>query len=271
MRIMMACGAEGLLEYRSAWRRLSCPLPCPTLLTPRSGAPVVVDESRHLLWTGDAVTPVDSGLEALMLWQNRALTLSGDTDCLTLLDLSTGQPLLLTPAGMYPQDLCFVGGNLVAVCGGADGMVRLFRLSDLKTVHEFHLPGATQRVAYSGSDLTVLCLMGDDGMQCLMCRIPLPGGIPQHICTMPGLPGALCPDGRGGVWMAVSERLAHFAHGEAAPDVLLSDFGLIRHMSRLGSSVLTSDPVLGQCALVSGAGRRQILYEGDVQQAVFAE
>ena len=271
MRIMLACGAEGLLEYRGAWRRLSCPLPCPTLLCPRSGTPIIVDESRHLLWTGAAVTPVDSGLEALLLWQNRALTLSGDTDCLTMLDLATGQPQMLTPAGVYPQDLCFVGANLVAVCGGADGMVRLIRLSDLQTVHEFQLSGTTQRVTYSGQELTVLCLVGDDGMQCQMCRIPLPGGALQRVCTMPGLPGALCPDGRGGVWMAVSERLAHFTRGESAPDVLLPDFGLIRHMSRLGGSVLTSDPVLGQCALVSANGRKQVLYEGDVQQAAFSE
>ena len=271
MRIIMACGAEGLLEYRSAWRKLPCPLPCPTLLSPRSGVPVVADENRHLLWTGASVVPVDSGLEALTLWQNRVLTLSGDTDCLTMLDLATGQPQMLTPAGMYPQDLCFVGANLVAVCGGVDGTIRLIRLSDLQTVHEFHLPGATQRVTYSMGELTALCLVGDDGMQCQMCRIRLPGGATQRICTMPGLPGALCPDGRGGVWMAVSERLAHFPRGEAAPDVLIPDFGLIRHMSRLGGSVLASDPVMGQCALVSANGRKQVLYEGDVQQAVFAE
>lgn len=271
MHILLACGQDGLLECRGSWRQVSCPLASPTQLAFRGGRVLAADDAQHLLWNGRAVWPIDSGVEALAWWRGRALVLSGDTDSLTLLDPDTGQPQMLTPAGMYPQDLCFVSGDLAAVCGGADGLLRLIRMSDLRTVREIPLPGIPQRVAFASGVLTVLCLTGDAALNTLMVRVPLGGGPAQRVCVMPGLPGALCPDGRGGIWMAVTERVAHFPPQSCAPDLCLSDFGLVRHMERLGDRVLTSDPVLGQCVLVGPGGQRQTLLEGDVQQAIWAE
>lgn len=271
MRIIAACGRDGLLEYRDTWRRLPCPLACPTQLAARPGGLAAADESARLLWTGQAVHPIDGGLEALALTQCCALTLSGDTDSLTLMDAASGDPLVLVPAGVYPQDFCFVDHATLAVCGGMDGKVRLMSLPELRTKREFNLPGATQRIACSGGQLHVLCLAGEDPLHTLFCRIPLPQGQPSQVCAMPGLPGAVCADGRGGIWLGVSEHLAHFLPRACAPDVLLSDFGLIRRMARMGDSVLVSDPVMGLCAAADLAGHVHTLLRGDVQQAIVTE
>lgn len=271
MRIMLACGAEGLLEYRDVWRRLPCPLAQPSLLAVRPGGMAAVDDGHRQLWCGSEVHTVDSGLEALALWQNHALTLSGDTDSLTLMDLAAGTPQLLAPAGIYPQDFCFVNSSTLAVCGGMDGKVRLMRLPELTLSREFSLPGLPLRVACSGGSLHVLCLNGDGAVQTLLCRVNLPRGSVFQACTLSGLPGAVCPDGRGGVWVGLSERLAHFAREENAPDLLRPGFGLIRHLARMGSHVLVTDPVTGLCSAADGAGHVRTLYAGDVRHAVVTE
>lgn len=271
MRIMLACGEEGLLEYRDKWRRLPCPLRCPTQLALRPGGLAAADAPHRLLWTGQAVHAIDSGLEALALWQRSALTLSGDTDSLTLTDLSSGTPQLLSPAGIYPQDLCFAGSSTLAVCGGMDGAVRLMSLPELQITHEFAMPGAPQRIACTGRRLAVLCLMGEDASRTSLCEINLTDGRVHQRCSLSGLPGALCADQRGGLWVGVSERLVHFAPGENAPDLLLPGFGLPRHLVRMGSHVLVTDPLLGVCAAADQAGHVRTLYAGDVRQAAITE
>ena len=271
MRILLACGKDGLLEYRSHWRALPCPLPAPSHLAARPGGLAAADSTARLLWTGSACLPIDAGLEALALWQGHALTLSGDTDSLTLTDLSSGQPVLLTPAGNYPQDFCFLDANTLAVCGGADGLVHVLRVSDLRSLARFSLPGITQRVACTGHCLAVLCLTGDDSLRCLLCRIPLPAGPVHHVCTMDGLPGALCPDGRGGLWAAATERLLHFPCRASAPDLCVPNLGLIRHLVRMGDGVLLTDPLSGVCAAVAPDGCTRVLYEGDVRDVIVAE
>lgn len=271
MRILLACGQEGLLEYRDAWRALPCPLPCPTHLAVRPGGLAVADNTRRQLWTGGTPFPADSGLEAMALWQSCVLTLSGDADCLTMTDAATGVPLLLTRAGVYPQDFCFVDAVTVAVCGGSDGKIRLIRLPELAAVREYDLPSATQRIACSGGVLTVLCLCAEETVCTLMYRLRLTDGRAAQVCAMAGLPGALCPDGRGGVWVSVSERLMHFPPCSHAPDLVIGEFGLIRHMVRVADGVLVSDPVLGICAVADRAGHVRVLHRGDVHQIAVTE
>lgn len=203
MHILLCCGEQGLLEHRNGWRRLPCPLARPALAAASGGVMAAVDTVNGELWAMGRIIPVDPGAEALLLDPAHALVLSGETDCLTLLDLATGQPLLTSPVGVYPQDMCLLSGRLAAVCGGADGAVRLMDPQQLETLRLIPLPGQTQRLAWSGGVLYVLCADCDGMLCCVLWRI-LRNGHPLRVLQLPGLPGALCADGRGGVWAASS-------------------------------------------------------------------
>lgn len=271
MPILLACGDEGLLEYHDRWERIACPLACPSLLARSGSRLMVLDDRDHLMWNGERLFAVPAGVEAIACWQENCLVLSGDTDCITLLEADTGMPLVLVPAGVYPQELCLLPGrDAVAVCGGVDGSVRLLSLPELRPQGVFHVPGNAQRVACQGGWLCVLCAVEDDGLCCLAGRIPLYGGRYDPLLTMRGLPGAVRGDGRGGWWIAASECLCHLdAKGQV--DRRLLGQGLIRHMDAAGQRLLVSDPVLGACTLVDAVGRQpaQILYEGDVRHALW--
>jgi len=93
---------------------------------------------------------------------------------------------------------------------GADGSVRLLTLNDLQTVKIAHVPGNAQRIDASCGWLHVLCLMEDDGLKSLLCRVPLRGERYEPVTTLPGIPGALRADDAGGLWVAASEMLYHF-------------------------------------------------------------
>lgn len=277
MAILLGCG-EGLMMLERDWREAECPLGCVTNVAIEGGQVAALDNGARQLWLGGQVLPSETGVEALRLWRGHCLTLSGDTDCLTLTDAATGEMLLTTPAGVYPQDMCVLPGlEMVAVCGGADGTVRLLTLPDLRPVKTAHVPGNAQRIDASCGWLHVLCLTEDDGLKSLLCRVPIRGdryGRSDRydpVATLPGLPGAIRADRAGGVWTAASERLYHFPRGSRTPDWSLPGFGLIRHIDCRERWVLVTDPVMGLCALIDGAGRHplRVLYEGDVGQGIF--
>ncbi len=267
MAILALCGADGLLEYRLGWEQLTCPLPSPTLLAQGDGLLAMVDAPHRLLWMGEKLFPVDAGIEALLLWQGYPLLLSGDTDCLLLLDPQTGSPLVLTPVGVYPQDMCLMPGNAVAVCGGAEGTVHLLRLPELTIFRTIRVPGNAQRIAWQHGFLYVLCAAEDDGMRCLLCRLHPQGRRYEPLDTLPGLPGTLRGDGRG-LWAAASERLYYYPEGKTRATLQLGGFGLIRHIDCQDSMVLTTDPLMGQIQLIRKE-QGQVLLEGDVQDARF--
>ena len=123
MGILLGCD-KGLI-MPCAPQSLPCPLRRPDLIAHCRGRLAALDNTARLLWLGGEVYPADAGAEALLLLPGACLTLSGETDCLTLRDPSTGAPLLAAPVGVYPQDMCLVPGGLLAVCGGYDGTVRL--------------------------------------------------------------------------------------------------------------------------------------------------
>lgn len=277
MAIVLGC-AEGLMMLDGAWQAAACPLERVTNIALERGQLAALDDGAHQLWLGGRVIPAETGVEAMALWQGHCLTLSGDTDCLTLLRADTGEPLLTTPAGVYPQDMCVIPGmGLVAVCGGADGTVRLLTLPDLRPVKTAHVPGNAQRIDASCGWLHVLCLTEDDGLKSLLCRVPIRGD--RHgrsdrydpVATLPGLPGAIHADRMGGLWTAASERLYHFPKNSRVPDRTLSGFGLIRHIDCWGRWVLATDPVMGLCTLIDASGRQgvRVVYEGDVGEARF--
>lgn len=237
------------------------------LITPCGTQYAAADAQHGQLWAAGRVTAIDRGAETLMMDGGAALVLSGETDCLSLLDIYSGQLLITAPVGMYPQQMCLAGPKLVAVCGGADGMLHLIRVRDLHTVGSLRLPGFPQRVALSGGRLYVLCAMYDEALHCLLYSISSMGRI-SYVLWLPGLAGALCGDGMGGLWAASSETLIHLTAGAARIDKRIEGTGLIRYMACSRRHLLTSDPVLGLCRLYSPEGRIIAAHAGDVGQGL---
>lgn len=264
--MLAACGPRGLMTWQQGWHSLACPLPGADMLACTGGRLVMLDNTVHAVWADGRMLPVDAGVEAMLLWGDALLTLSGDTDCLTLFSLETGQPLLTIPAGVYPQAMCLLpGGRSLAVCGGADGTLRVIRLPDLWEEQTLHLPGTVLRVACLRGNLYVLCTTENDGLCCQLCCIQ--GRRQWRMGCWPGLPGAIHADSLGRLWVASSERLGYFRQGEyrAVP----GEFGLIRHMDSQGGALLASDPVLKTLWLVR-QGTPTPLLEGSVQHGLFA-
>lgn len=263
--MLLACGAAGLKRLRNRCEPLPCPLPCPDLIACGRRL-AVLDNTAHAVWTGDRIIPVDSGVEAMLLWRNSLLTLSGDTDCLTRYALPTGDRLITVPAGVYPQDMCLLpGGRSLAVCGGADGLLHIIRLPDLWEEQAIPLPGSVQRVACAPSGIYALCALEDDGLCCQLMRVCCRSAM--ALARWHGLPGALCPDAAGRLWIAASEMLCCLHPGGYT--TLPGDYGLITHMDCTGLGLLLTDPVLEQCLLVQGSGPSRAIYQGMVQHAVF--
>lgn len=262
--MLLACGDQGLMAYQRGWRTLPCPLKCVDMIARAHHRLALLDNAAHAVWTGRQIFPVDSGIEGMLLWQDCLLTLSGDTDCLTLLS-STGELLFTTPAGVYPQDMCLLPGQrTLAVCGGADSMLRIIRLPELQEEQAIRLHGSVQRVACASGTLYVLCALEDDGLCCELCRIR--GGQRQPLARWPGLPGCLHADGAGRLWVASSEQLGFFFRGEYR--AVAGEFGLVRHMDSRQGLLLASDPVLDALWLVED-GHAKMLHEGNVQHGVF--
>lgn len=269
MAVLLCCGEDGLLAHHGTWRRLSCPLPSPSLLAAQNDAVAMVDNTQRLLWLGDVLFPVAGGVEALLLWQGKPLVLSGDGDSLTLFS-PAGTPLFLAPTGVYPQDMCLIPGGIVAVCGGAEGTILILRLPELTVMQRIRVPGIAQRMAWQGGFLYILCAVEEEGLRCLLGRIHPRTGRYEALTVLPGLPGAMLADGMNRLWVASSEALSCFRPGERMPRQTLHGFGLIRHMACKEHRLLLSDPVLGTLMLLeSPFHRQQTLFSGDVGQAAF--
>lgn len=264
--MLAACGPQGLMTWRNQWRSLACPLARPDMLARASGCLAVLDNARHAVWADGRILPVDSGVEAMLLWGGSLLTLSGDTDCLTLFSLSTGLPQLTIPAGVYPQDMCLLpGGRSLAVCSGAEACLRVIRLPELREEQTIRLPGQAQRAACLGGAIYVLCAMEQEGLCCQLCRVQ--GSRVCPLARWPGLPGAIHADGLGRLWVAASERLVCFHQGRC--QAIPGDFGLIRHMDSRSGVLLAADPVMGTLWQVEN-GQAVPLLEGSVEQGIFA-
>lgn len=267
MAMLLAAGRRGLWRLSEAWVRLPCPLAAPTLLARDGAAFASVDNGSRLMWMRGTLTPIDSGVEALLPWRGMAVTLSGETDCLTLLRPGQPSPLMTLPVGVYPQDACLMPDGLhAAVCGGADGTLRLVRLTDFTQAGSLRLPGQPQRITAGAAALHVLCLTGEHDLCTLLLRLPLHSLRPEPLLTLPGLPGAVCAC-RDGVWTASSETLLLLKRGTCRR--IPGEFGLIRRMDVRGDRLLASDPVMDALWLVED-GQTKMLHAGDVQHGVFA-
>ena len=250
MRILAACGTEGMLTWDGGWRSMACPLEQVTLLT-ACGCPA--DTRARRLWDGTRMLPLPPGAEAAMHLCGRWMVLSGEADSLWVMDES-GRPLVCAPCGVYPQDMC-PAGECLAVCGGADSRVHMLSLPDARTLGTVAVPGNVQRIAAQGERLCVLSAAGEERIRCLAGTISLRTGRYEPLLTLPGLPGAVCAAGRGAWWIAASERLC-LADSRGRVLRMLPGQGLIHSLSVHGETLLAADPVLGACTLVDLRNRR---------------
>ena len=267
MDILLCAGEDGLLlRHASVWHTLRCPLAAPSLLLATFPAPIVADNYARLLAVDQQLLPLPAGVEDAALWRGHALLLSGDADSLTLADLSTGLPLIMTSVGVYPQAVAVLD-NTAIVAGGADGNVRLLALPSLQTLNAWVFPGNVQRFAYQCGTLCVLSAVEDRGLCCLVSQLLLRTGRVTSLLTLRGLPGAVCGDGHGGWWVAASEQLCHF-NAAMQLDHRVDGVGLPRHLCPTAHGLLITDPVLGALLLLPPHEPMRTLYQGDVRHAL---
>lgn len=263
MAVLIGC-ADGLYALDASAVRLPCPLGSVSCIACAPGRLAAADAPGGLLWNGQRVICIGSGAEKLLWWGRQLLVLSGETDCLTVIDGQTGQMVTLAPAGVYPQDMCLLPpGDVAAVCGGADGMIRLLALPSLRELRSLRVMGTASRIAWAGGALNVLCTVEDGDLRCLLCRIPLSSGRCEPVVTLDGLPGAVEPDGRGGLWIGAGEKLYHLPQKAHAPDGVIGGFGLIGSLQRTPTGLIIADPVGDGCFRLH-RGRMTLLHAGGV-------
>ena len=202
--LVLGCDA-GLFALEKDFTPLPCPLRPVTHVASLGKRLITVDDTHHLLWTGQRVIACDRGLTMLMMLRHHLLTLSGETDALTLWNFD-GHRLISAHAGVYPTGMCPLADGL-AVCGGAEGKLLLFSLPELHPAGSVAVPGICQQVCPGGRGVYILCLVGHEVPSCLLCRWVLRAQRYQPVAELPGLPGALTPDGFGGCWAAAGEAL----------------------------------------------------------------
>lgn len=196
-----------------------------------------VDNGAHQLHHAGQVFACDRDIEALAQWQDCALLLSSDTDCLSLWDR---EGLIRTVrTGVYPQDMA-VAGDMVCVCGGSDSMLHLLALPSLQLRASYPLPGMPERIALQDSDAYVLTLLAEETVCTALFRLDLQAGKSQALLRLPGLPGAVAA-ADDGLWIGVSEQVLHLPYGNTEPDVIIDGFGLARRIRIEREGVVVTD------------------------------
>lgn len=206
-----------------------------------------VDNEAHLLHLGRHAFPCDRDVEALLPWQDKALLLSSDTDCLSLWD-SDGL-LRLTRVGVYPQDMALSDGKLL-ICGGADVRLHLLSVPLLHSIREFPLPGMPERISLHNGSAYVLTLLTDPEVQSALLSIDPSSGFSHEINRYPGLPGALLADACG-LWVAAGEQLQRLRWADLQPEAIIHGFGLIRRLLPHADGVIAVDPLEERAVFIS--------------------
>lgn len=185
-----------------------------------------VDNTAHELHLYGRTFPCDRDVEGLLHWNDHALLLSSDTDCLSLWDR---EGLVRTArVGEYPQDMS-LQGDTVYICGGADGRLHLLSLPELHTLTEFSIPGMPERLALFRDAAYILTLLPEPEVHTALLRLDLRTGLHEELSRYMGLPGAITADD-GGLWVGVSELVIHLPHGTDAPDVVIEGIGMAREI-----------------------------------------
>lgn len=173
-------------------------------------ADIRVDNEAHVLHFDGHAFPCDRDVEAVKRWQDHALLLSSDTDCLSLWD--TEGLVRLARVGVYPQDLA-VTEDTAVVCGGADGRLHLLTLPDLFETAEYPLPGMPERLCLRGDKAWVLSLIPEPEVHTMLLVADLSTGCWTELRRFGGIPEAISVD-EGGLWIAVSEGALRLTDGE---------------------------------------------------------
>ena len=230
MEVYLA-SAAGLLSWCGKWRKIPTPLAHPTLLAACGADVALADSVNRLLYRQGRVSTLPPGVEVLRCWRNQLLTLSSETNCLTLYD-AHDYPLVTSPAGIRPCCL------------------HIFSLPDLREIAAYPVPGCPMRVNADGGVLTCLSLLSPDPPQTLLFRLCLTSGDFAPVALLPGWCGAVTIAADHTIWAGVGEQLLHFPLDSVVPDVQLGEFGLIRFLSCQQSKLLISDPWAGRCLLM---------------------
>lgn len=227
-----------------------------------------VDNAAHLLYLGGRVFPCDRDIESLAAWNDHALLLSSDTDCLSLWD--GDGPIRTTRVGVYPQDMA-VQGDTAYVCGGADGQLHLLNLPDLGESAAHHLPGMPERVCIRRHSAHLLTLLADVDVETALLTLDLSAGEYVEVARFAGLPGAIAAD-ENGLWVGVSEQVLHLPYDAGEADLVIDGFGLARRIDIQENGALVTDPVQEIVARVMQKNRPaiEVLYRGEVGQIVFS-
>ena len=227
-----------------------------------------VNNRTHTLHFSGRAFPCDRDIETALQWNNHALLLSSDTDCLSLWDREG--LVRLTRVGVYPQDMA-IHGDTAVVCGGANGRIHLLTLPNLHATAEYDVPGLPERVALHGNTACLLSLMADDDIQTMLLMLDLHRGTYQELARFSGLPGAITASNTG-LWIGIGEMLLHIPHGRTEADLLIEGFGLVHRIEVQEDGVLITDPLEGMIAHVTQTPRPaiEVLYRGDVGQYAFS-
>ena len=160
-----------------------------------------VDNVAHQLYFRDQVFPCDRDVEIALPWQEYALTLSSDTDCLKLWDQ---QGLVrLARVGVYPQDMA-LHMDSAFVCGGADGKLHRLLLPDLIELAEYPLPGMPERLCIADDAAYILTLLTEPEVHTGLLQLLLASGQRVEVRKFAGIPEAITAD-KSGLWISVSE------------------------------------------------------------------
>ena len=160
-----------------------------------------VDNEAHQLHIDGHTYPCDRDIETALRWNDYALLLSSDTDCLSLWDLDG--LVRLARVGVYPQDAA-VQEDMAYVCGGADGRLHVLHLPDLYETAEHPLPGMLERVCVTGDHAYVLTLLPEPEVHTALLSVDLMTGRYSETAKLNGIPEAITAD-KSGLWIAVSE------------------------------------------------------------------
>lgn len=174
-------------------------------------ADIRVDDTAHVLHFRGREFPCDRDVEAVARWQDQALLLSSDTDCLSLWDADG--LVRLTRVGVYPQDLA-VTEDMAIVCGGADGRLHLLTLPDLYESAEYQLPGMPERVCLRGRTCWVLSLIPEPEVHTMLLTVELSTGHWRELRRFGGIPEAITAD-ETGLWVATSDGASRLTDPES--------------------------------------------------------
>lgn len=201
-----------------------------------------IDHDAHELHFKSRTFPCDRDVEAMALWADHALLLSSDTDCLSLWDPEG--LVRVARVGVYPQDMA-VTGDLILVCGGADGQLHQLDLPGLQNRFSLPLPGMPERIAWQSGKAHVLALLTEPEIHTRLISV-MPDTWQWHDrLRLPGIPGAIAATASG-LWIGVSEQVLHLPDDATMPDLVIEGIGLARRIELSADGVLITDGLTGR-------------------------